>query len=210
MTGINKDILLAILAYVILLMVSFSASIMAGFGEAESQHDPTSVWLYVRRLMMVGFAVGLPLISGKRGIAYFGWKISGKWIAISAVLGVLIGFGNKGGFDPYKASAILVACFHALATEIFFRAYLIKTLSESLKSFWAPVVVSSILFGVFYLTTWTVWNQPGGIRIIFVCLFTTLGIIFGYCYKKSGSFLVPWLIHFLGVLRYRELINTFY
>ena len=207
MIQIKRDILLAISAYVILLMVSYSASIMACFGEAESRHDPTSVWLYVRRLMLVAFAVGLPLISGKRGIASFGWKISAKWLVISAILGVLIGFGNKGGFDPLTASAILVACFHAFSTEIFFRAYLIKTLSNHTKNFWTPVIVSSILFGIFYLTSWTMWNQPGGLKIIFVCLFTTLGIIFGYCYKKSGSFLVPWLIHFLGVLKYMEFFN---
>jgi hypothetical protein len=34
-------------------------------------------------------------------------------------------------------------------------------------------------------------------------LFGGLGIIFGSCYKKSGSFLVPWLMHFLGVLQYK-------
>jgi hypothetical protein len=36
-------------------------------------------------------------------------------------------------------------------------------------------------------------------------MFTGLGIVFSFSYKKSGSFLVPWLMHFFGVLSYRML-----
>jgi len=205
MMGSRKDLLTVLLAYIVLFTISFFVSILWGFGQAESAHSPGSVWLYVRRIMMVTLAAGLPLLSGYKGIKAFGWKISGKWIVISVVLGGLIGFGNKGGFDPRKVSALLLACFHAFATEIFFRACLITALSETFKKFWPPVLISSVLYGTFYLTVWTMWQQPGGLKMIFFCLFTMLGIIFGYCYKKSGSFLVPWLMHFLGVLQYRAL-----
>jgi membrane protease YdiL (CAAX protease family) len=71
------------------------------------------------------------------------------------------------------------------------------------KGFWPPVIASSLLYGIFYMTVWPIWNRPFGPNLLFVGLFGGLGIIFGSCYKKSGSFLVPWLMHFLGVLQYK-------
>jgi hypothetical protein len=62
------------------------------------------------------------------------------------------------------------------------------------------------MYGVYYLTVWTAWSQPGALKLVFVGLFTFIGLLHGYCYKKSNSILVPWLIHFLGVLKYRVLL----
>ncbi|MEI6126638.1 MAG: CPBP family intramembrane glutamic endopeptidase [Pseudomonadota bacterium] len=202
---ITGDIRTALFAYVSLLIISFSASIIGGFGQAESLHDPACVWLYVRRLLMAGCALLLPFAGKEKGLSAYGWHLSGKWLGISLPLGVAIGFSNKGGFEPVTFSAIALACFHAFATELFFRAYLITTLSKTLKTFWPPILISSFLYGIFYMTVWTAWNQPGPIKLLFIFLFTAIGVLHGYCYKKSGSFLVPWAMHFLGVLNYRVL-----
>ena len=203
--NINSAVRTALFAYILLLIISFWASIIGGFGQAESLHDPACAWLYVRRLLLAGCAVLLPLAGNSKGLSAYGWSISGKWIGISVALGLAIGLSNKGGFVPVKISAILLACFHAFATELFFRAYLITALSKALKTFWPPVLISSLLYGIFYMTVWTAWQQQGPGRILFIFLFTAIGILHGYCYKKSGSFLAPWIMHFLGVLNYRAL-----
>ncbi len=198
-----KPLLVAGSAWVILLMISFWASIYMGWGPAESAHDPASIWMYVRRGLLLACALLLPLVAGSKGAGAYGWKITQKWLLIAIPLGVAMGFVNPGGFDPRYVSAILLACMHALATELFFRAYLITTLSAYFKKFWPPVIISSVMYGIFYLTVSTTWQQPGAGKFIFVGLFSIIGILHGYCYKKSQSFLAPWIIHFLGVLKYK-------
>lgn len=198
-----RAVLAALVAYTLLLLVSFQISILWGHGRAESLHDPGAVWLYGRRLLMVAAAVLLPWITGSKGLRSYGWRITPRWLAIAAVLGMLIGLSNKGGFNPKLGSALLLACFHAFATELFFRAYLITTLSTVLRGNWLPVLISSLMYGFFYMTVWTAWNQPLSGKCMFIALFTLIGIIHGYCYKQSRSFIIPWLMHFLGVLQYR-------
>jgi len=196
---------IALCAYAVLLVVSFHLSILTGFGKAESLHDPASLWLYVRRCLLIAAALLLPLLTGSRGLSSYGWRITPRWCGIAIVFGFLIGLGNKGGFNPTHVNALLLACFHAGATELFFRAYLITTLSSVFRGFWLPVLISSLMYGIFYMTVWTAWHQSLRGRIIFIALFSLIGVIHGYCYKKSKSFLVPWIMHFLGVLQYRLL-----
>ncbi len=201
----KKPLIIALAAWVVLIVLSFWASIHMGWGPAESAHDPASLWMYVRRGLLLACALLLPLVAGSKGAEAYGWKITAKWLLVALPLGVLMGFGNPGGFDPRYVSAILLACMHALATELFFRAYLISTLSAYFKKFWPPVIISSVMYGIFYLTVSTTWQQPGARKFIFVGLFTMIGMLHGYCYKKSRSFFVPWIIHFLGVLKYNLL-----
>ena len=193
-------------AYALVLSFSFVAGIVFGLGEAESAHSPGSLLLYARRILLVACAALLPLVSGRGGIPAYGWKASPRWLLLSVILGTGIGFGNRGGFEPRHLSSLLLACFHAFSMELFFRGYLITTFSRSMKSFWGPVLVSSLCYGFFYLSVWTTWSLSIAGKLIFICLFSLLGILFGYCYKKSGSILVPWLMHFLGVLRYTSLL----
>jgi predicted Abi (CAAX) family protease len=201
----KREIVYAIIIFIVLFVVAFFFSILSGMGKAESLHEPSSLWMYVRRGLMIIFAIVIPWIRKKDSFLALGWKPPIKWIAIAIASGFVIGFSNKGGFKPNDPTAILLALFHTFATELFFRRYLLKTFSESLKSFWLPIFLSSFLYGIFYLTVWTTWGLPLIGKIIFVFLFSGLGILFSYSYKKSGSFLVPWMMHFLGVLNYKLL-----
>lgn len=200
---IKKEIIFAIGSYILLFILCFMFSVFLGLGEAESQHSPASLWLYARRVGMIIFGLIIPWFRQKDNFAAFGWKAETKWIFITVGVGLFIGLGNKGGFDPVSPVAIMLALFHAFATELFFRRYLLTTLSQSFNSMWPPILISSFMYGFFYLTVWTTWGLPLGGKIIFVLLFTALGILFSYSYKKSGCFLVPWIMHFLGVLNYR-------
>ena len=201
----KREIIFAISTFTVLFIISFICSILLEMGKAESLHEPTSLWMYARRGLMIIFGIVIPWLRGKDNLTAFGWKTESKWIFITIGAGVLIGLGNKGGFDPASLIAIILALFHTFTTELFFRRYLLKTFSDSFRSFWPPIIISSFLYGLFYLTVSTTWGLPLAGKIIFVFMFTGLGIVFSFSYKKSGSFLVPWLMHFFGVLSYRML-----
>lgn len=201
----KRDLALTISFYSLLFFISWIMSITRGLGKAESLHDPSSLWLYGRRLIMISLALAFSWLVKKETLKDLGFKISFSWILISFVAGVAIGFGNPGGFDPTLPFAILLALFHTFATELFFRGFIFRTFLSSFKNPWTAIILSSLLYGIFYLTVWTASTQPLSGKIFFVFLFTVLGIIFSYCYNKSNSFIVPWIMHFFGVLKYRSL-----
>lgn len=201
----KRDAFFALTAYVFLFILSYILSISFGLGERESIHDPSSSLLYIRRGLMVIAALAIPWFAKRQPLSAFGWKLSLKWVFIAVGVGILVGFGNKGGFNPKEPTAIILALFHTFATELFFRGYIFKTLDTWLKGSWSPLLFSSLLYGFSYLTVYPIWHQSLAGKIAFVFLFTALGVLFAYSYKKSGSFLVPWMIHFFGVLQYRSL-----
>ncbi|MFC1671283.1 type II CAAX prenyl endopeptidase Rce1 family protein [Spirochaetota bacterium] len=202
---INKDILIAILSFVFVFIISFIFSIVMDLGEAESKHDPGSLLMYGRRILMIILAIAIPWILKKRTISELGWDMTVKWFLIALAVGIFMGFFNRGGFNPMSGIAIIIALFHTFSVEIFFRGYLFKTFEEGMESKWIPLVLSSFLYGLSYLTSWPIWHKPILFNIIFVGMFTLVAMPFGYGYKKSGFFWVPWLMHFFGVLKYRML-----
>ena len=202
----KKDVFLALLVYLFLFISSFIFSIGLGLGKAESAHDPNSLLLYGRRGLMILFAIAIPWFTKKQPPSALGWTLSAKWLLISLGVGIFMGFTNPGGFNPNDPLAILLALFHTFTAELFFRGYLFTTFERSMRGMWIPLLLSSFLYGLFYLTTWPIWSSSPIGKLAFVILFTLVGIPFAYGYKKSGSFLVPWLMHFFGVLKYGMLI----
>jgi membrane protease YdiL (CAAX protease family) len=198
----NKDTILALTTFGLLLIVAFILSIGFALGEAESLHDSSSGLLYFRRVLMVIAALAIPWFTRRQTPASLGWSLSLKWIGISIGVGLLMGFSNPGGFNPKDPIALLLALFHTFSTEMFFRGYIFKTFEREFKGAWTPILLSSFCYGLFYLTTWPIWGSPPIGKLAFVILFTLIGIAFAYGYKKSGSFLVPWMMHFFGVLKY--------
>ena len=154
---------------------------------------------------MVVLALTLPRPSRDGSLRSLGWRVSRRWVFIAVLVGVCVGFGNPGGFDPTLPVAVCLALFHTFATELFFRGYLFRTLAVSLKREKVALVLSSFLYGLSYLTVSTTWGLPLAGRFAFVALFTFLGLLFAWSYRKSGSILVPWMMHFFGVLKYRVL-----
>jgi hypothetical protein len=201
----KKDVLIALSTYIFLFIVTFILSIGFGLGEAESTHDPNSLLLYGRRILMIIFAIAVPWFTRKHPPSALGWKLSVKWIFISLAVGLFMGSTNPGGFNPKDPLAILLALFHTFSTELYFRGYLFTTFERSMKGWWVPLLLSSFLYGLFYLTVWPIWARPPLAKMIFVVGFTLVAMPFGYGYKKSGSFFVPWMMHFFGVLKYTML-----
>jgi membrane protease YdiL (CAAX protease family) len=205
---VKRDIVLAVGSYCVLMALAVKFSLIDGLGHAESEHLATSGWMYVRRIIMIACACVLPLLCRQKGIGSYGWGITRRWLVIAVAVGILMGFGNPGGFDPTSAVAIVLAAFHTFATELYFRAYLITTFARYCKNFWTPIVVSSLMYGLSYLTVYGIFFHPWPyFKIVGVVMFTLLGLVFGYSYRKSQSFNVPWIMHFFGVLKYRMLLG---
>ena len=61
----KKNLVIALSAYIVLWIISFVMSIMLGMGEAESLHDPASLWMYGRRVLMIVIGIGIPWLRGK-------------------------------------------------------------------------------------------------------------------------------------------------
>jgi membrane protease YdiL (CAAX protease family) len=203
MMVLKRDVVLAIGSYLLLMALAAKFSLMDGLGQDESAHLATSIWMYARRIIMILFACVLPLLCGQEGIAAYGWRVTPRWLAIAVGLGILIGFRNPGGFDPLSVVAIVLAAFHTFATELYFRAFLITTFARHCKGFWTPIVLSSVMYGLSYLTVYNIWfHQWPYFKIVGAVLFTAIGLLMGYCYRKSQSFPVPWTMHFFGVLKY--------
>lgn len=201
----HRDAVKALVICVVLFALFFVLSIGFGLGAPESRHEPFSPLLYVRRFIMIIVAAASLRLNRRENLSALGLRISFTWIAISLLAGIAMGFSNPGGFDPTQFSAIVLALFHTFATELFFRGYLFKTLSASMKGAFIPILLSSLCYGLFYLTTAPIWAQSFVAKILFVLLFSLVGAIFAFAYKKSGSFLVPWMMHFFSVLKYRML-----
>lgn len=199
----TKDLPVALLAYAFLFFISIAASIGLGFGEAESAREITSLWYYLRRGLMVITALALPWFTGRISPLALGWTLPGKWMLFAVCAGIIMGFFNKGGFDPRQPVLYPLALFHTFSMELFFRGYLYKTLDRCLDGLWKPIFLSALLYALFYQTTWTAWIQPPAGKIIFFIIFTSIGTVFAYCYKKSGSFLVSWTMHICTGLQFR-------
>lgn len=154
--------------------------------------------------MIIVAAASLRL-SRKEGRDALGLSLSFRWFVICLLVGIAMGFSNPGGFDPTQLSAIVLALFHTFATELFFRGYVFKTLSASMKGSFVPILLSSLCYGLFYLTTAPIWARPFLVKTLLVILFSAVGAVYAYAYKRSGSFLVPWMMHFFSVLKYQML-----
>jgi membrane protease YdiL (CAAX protease family) len=201
----HRDAIRALVICTVLFALFFILSIGFGLGPPESRHDPSSPLLYVRRVIMIMVAVASLGLTKKENRDALGLRISLKWLAISLLVGIAMGFNNPGGFDPTEPVAIALALFHTFATELFFRGYLFKTLAASMKGVFLPTVLSSLCYGLFYLTTGDIWPRPFLVKTLLVILFSLVGAVYAYAYKRSGSFLVPWMMHFFSVLKYRML-----
>lgn len=197
---IQAQLLFAALSYAALWAISWWAAIARGWGAAESAHDPTSLWLYARRLLLIGLAAAGLAVGGAGGAA-LGWGLS-PWLPAVVLLGVVLGMGNRGGFTPSGPAPIAVALFHTFATELYFRGYLFHHLA-TLIDLWA-LPLSALAYGAYYLTVHTVWAGGRNGRIAGVALFTFLGLIFAGAYLFTGSLLGAWLCHFAAVIRWRE------
>lgn len=189
----------AALSYALLWALSWWGAVGRGWGGAESDHDPASRWLYVRRLLLAATAAG-GLALGGAGPGALGWGLS-PWLPAVLILGLALGAGNRGGFTPTGPAALALALFHTFATELYFRGYLFHHLG-GLIGMWA-LPLSAAAYGLYYLTVHTVWaGGPRG-RAAGVALFGVLGLLFAGCYLFTGSLLGAWLAHFGAVLRWR-------
>lgn len=190
----------AILSYIALWAISWWGAIPRGWGDAESAHDPANAWLYARRALLVAASlIGVVLIGGET-LASYGWS-SSLGLPIALVLGLAMGFSNKGGFKPTGITPVILALLHTFAVELYFRGYLFHHLGGLIGAWALPL--SALLYGLYYLTVHTVWASGSRGRLIGAISFSILGMIFAGCYTVTGSFFGAWLAHFGAVIHLR-------
>ncbi len=78
-------------------------------------------------------------------------------------------------------SAAIIA---PVAEEVFFRGVLQSFLGRILPSRWAAILLTSIAFGIVHVS-----------QIHTVIALTVLAVLIGYAYERSGSIVVPIVIH---------------
>jgi len=202
----NKELAIGLLSYVFILTTALCVSIGMGCGAAESSRELSSVWYYGRRVLLV--SAGLWAYRGPHKITFLaqlGWRTPARWIFFALITGIAMGCFNRGGFDPRVPETVPLALFHTFSMELYFRAYLFRMMERTGKSTAIALIVSSLLYALYYQTMWTVWIQPPANKAVMFVMFTALGMLFSYSYKKSGSFLVNWTMHIFTGLNYRLL-----
>jgi hypothetical protein len=76
--------------------------------------------------------------------------------------------------------------FVCLAEEVFFRGVIQKTLMRLSFPYWIPLLITSVLFGIFHF--------QGG--MMYMALAAVAGLFYGYTYYKTGRILCAMLVHF--------------
>ncbi len=192
-----KALVLPLASFVASMVVWHICSVQLGWGAAAAEHDPTSVWAYAVKLWMIALALGLPLLARYGQARGYGWRITLPWLAIIVVIGLAQGANNRGGFEM-GLIAVLGAGFHSFAVEIYFRAYLITAFKKAFGGFWPPVLLSALMYGLYHLSVYPAMQENP--FVFYVPFFTLLGLVFGFIYAKSQSFLAAWWCHWLAVL----------
>ena len=130
------------------------------------------------------------------------FKNNKKGIFYSLIFGLVLliinlayNYLSKGTLFDFNVSVrgfISAVVFAPIIEEIIFRAFILNKLEISLPFFWANLL-TSILFVLIHFPGWLIWGEgiswETAVSILFV------SFIWGYIYKKSGSFLSPILGH---------------
>jgi hypothetical protein len=202
----RRPLILGAVFYVLAMAFWYVGAVSLGYGEAESRHDPSSLWMYTRRATMIGLSLLLPILGQSPGVREYGFRITPRYLVLAVGIGLLIGLGNRGGYPPTSIELVLGALLHTLAVEMYFRGYWIKLLEQYTASFWKPILISGSLYGLHFLTIHATYRLPAWGILPFVLLFASLGTLFGWGMRKSGL-LCAWLMHFVGVLDFKSLLR---
>ncbi len=203
---LKRALTVGVAVYLTFHAVAYVVAVELGFGEAESRHDPASIWMYLRRLSMIAIALILPRFVGGPAVKEYGWTLPSRWLAIAVGLGLVIGFGNRGGYQMTSVALVAGAAFHAFATELYFRGYWLGLLERASASKWLPAFGCGLLYGLSTLSWYAAYHRempPWG----FILLFTSLGMAFAWAKQRSTSVLIAWIMHFVGVLNLKPLLG---
>lgn len=203
---LKRALLVGSVVYLAFHALAYVIAVQYGLGAAESRHDPSSLWMYLRRLSMIVLALVLPSFAGGPVAREYGWTLPSRWLAIAIAMGLLIGLGNRGGYELGSVALVAGAAFHAFATELYFRGYWLTLLERVSSSKWLPAFGSGLLYGLSTLSWYATYHRelpPWG----FILLFSSLGMTFAWSKQRSGSTLVAFVMHFVGVLNFKPLLG---
>lgn len=131
-------------------------------------------------------AHGPALVATGLGIGAIGLAVS---VALCAIAGTAQqGMAENGGGAGLLLLETVLLVIQSGAEELYFRAWLQKDL-ERRWGIWPALAVTATLFAALHFVAAA--SEP----LTFVTMLLG-GVLFGLSYWKSGSFLLPWAIHF--------------
>ena len=152
---------------------------------------PFLVWsvLMVRRWRRLGFDLRIGLREVRIAIVAFV-----AFLVVGLPLALLVRFIHSSsslpGLVEIIARMVVTWAFVALPEELLFRGMIQGGLSKTLRSPWAALVITSVIFGASHLD-----NPPNVWR--YAMLATLAGAAYGWAYLKTGNVVTSSLVHML-------------
>ena len=100
-------------------------------------------------------------------------------------------------FNVSVRGFISAVVFAPIIEELVFRGFILEKLKISIPFFWANLI-TSVLFMLVHFPGWLIWGE--GVSLETSISILLVSFIWGYMYKKSGSFLSPVLGHAINNL----------
>ncbi len=185
--------------YVGVIALISSLGITAHLDVGGRRFDPTHGFFWARKLILLlsGLIGGLTLYK-RAAISKQSFAIKPLAIAIALGLGAVGGFFSRS--SPVEASigaALGMTLFHVISEEFFFRFLIDRGLQKSLPRIAAPTLLSGVLFGLYHLSYFSVWEGPSTLSKVYaVGLITCFaGIPYAYLYHRTKSLMAPFICH---------------
>lgn len=148
------------------------------------------VFVYSKVIYKENIFDKLSFKNNKKGILYA--FIFGYFLLVINLAYNYLSRGTLFDFNVSVRGFISAVVFAPIIEEIVFRGYILEKLKLSLPFFWANFL-TAILFVLIHFPGWLIWGD--GVSLETSLSILLVSFIWGYMYKKSGSFLSPILGH---------------
>lgn len=201
--GIASVVVAALVATAILLGLPYLFGLLLEIPSFAAMSPPTLESLFTLSCfgLLGGFAMlavrfnmlSVPFSTRSPTLAVTGLGIGAIGLAVSVALCAIAGTAQQGASESGGNAGLLLLetlllIIQSGAEELYFRAWLQKDL-ERRWGIGAALAVTATLFAVLHFVAAA--SEP----LTFVTMLLG-GVLFGLAYWKSGSFLLPWAIHF--------------
>jgi membrane protease YdiL (CAAX protease family) len=169
-------------------------------GNAEYYHQSDDLFWWARRGGLLLLAL-ICLLAARGRVDYEQGLVgeAGKWVVIAIPYGLVVGF-MSGVLPTQTGLGMLVAMllFHVIAEQLFFSAFVNRTLLANMERKAVAVAVGGLLFGLYHVSYFAILHQPA-VEVLLDVL--QIGAFAGGAYAfllwRSGGLLAPFVAHLM-------------